>query len=507
MPDGRTIVLSAALSGNAPHLFVIRPEYPEPQQISDANLHLLGVSSRGELLVLNHARFSGHHRLFRGTLARMPLEGAAPRDIMEDVREADWGPDGEKIAIIHDVAGKDRLEYPVGTVLHEAAGYLSDVRVSPKGDRVAFMEHPSRFDDRGSVKVVDLAGRVRVLSGGYWGMEGLAWAPDGATVLFSATTNGSDFVVQQFDLQGRRRPTRQDVGLMTIHDIARDGTWAVTRDDTPIRMAFRGAGAREDVDLSWLDSSLDPVLSDDARMVVFADQSVAGGPSYSVTLRPTSGGAIVRLGDGFPTGFAPDGKSVLAIVYSNPPKLMSYPIGAGQARQLDRGGLENMSKASWMPDGRRLLVSGNEAAKAPRVFVLDPASGGLTPVGPEGIWDADVAPDGRSFIARSQTGWGVYPLSGGGEGHPVPSMTPRDYRLRWSSDGSAMFVFHRGDMPSAIERIEVASGRRDTIATLGDSGAAGMVGVIDASMANDPKSMVYCTWLYSSVLYTVGAAR
>ncbi|HET6350478.1 MAG TPA: serine/threonine-protein kinase, partial [Candidatus Krumholzibacteria bacterium] len=192
MPDSKTIVYSGALRGNRPQLFVIRPQYPEPKPIGPVGVHLLAISSQGELAVLSNASFTGHHRLFHGTLARMPLEGAAPREIMEDVREADWSPDGTELAVIHEVGGKDRLEYPIGKVLYESAGYLSDIRVSPHGDLIAFMEHPARWDDRGSVNVVDTQGHKRELSGGYWGMEGMAWGADGRTVLFSVSVNGTD---------------------------------------------------------------------------------------------------------------------------------------------------------------------------------------------------------------------------------------------------------------------------------------------------------------------------
>ena len=56
-------------------------------------MHLLAVSSKGELAVLTGARYVWH-RLFTGTLARMPLGGGAPREILEGVRQADWSPDG-----------------------------------------------------------------------------------------------------------------------------------------------------------------------------------------------------------------------------------------------------------------------------------------------------------------------------------------------------------------------------------------------------------------------------
>ena len=72
------------------------------------------------------------------------------------MRHADWSPDGSELGVIREVGGKDRLEYPIGRVLQETGGYLTDVRVSPRGDRLAYFQHPRKWDDRGSVNVVDL---------------------------------------------------------------------------------------------------------------------------------------------------------------------------------------------------------------------------------------------------------------------------------------------------------------------------------------------------------------
>src|SRR6185369_9417258 len=169
-PDGKTVVYSAALTGNTVELFTVSPEYPESKSFGLRDVQLLSVSSKSELAVLTHARYLSQ-RLYLGTLARMPLGGGAPREILENVREADWAPDGEQLAIIRSVNGSDRLEFPAGKVLVETTGYLSDLRVSPDGTRVAFFEHPAKFDDRGSVAVVDLAGKKTTLSDGYSGLE------------------------------------------------------------------------------------------------------------------------------------------------------------------------------------------------------------------------------------------------------------------------------------------------------------------------------------------------
>src|ERR1039458_51977 len=225
-----TVVYSAATSGNTPQIFAVRPDYPEPKPLGPPGMQLLAVSSKGELAVLIGAKYVWF-RLFTGTLARMPLDGGAPREIQEAVRQADWSPDGAQLAIIREAGSKDRLEYPIGHVLREVSGYMSDVRVSPRGDRVAYFEHPLKWDDRGSVNVIDLAGNNLVLSEGYWSERGLAWSPNGEEVLFSASQSGGSFTIYAVTLSGRRRIAYQAPGGLTIQDVARDGRWLATRLD------------------------------------------------------------------------------------------------------------------------------------------------------------------------------------------------------------------------------------------------------------------------------------
>jgi eukaryotic-like serine/threonine-protein kinase len=59
--------------------------------------------------------------------------------------------------VIRAVDGVDRLEYPIGNVLYKSGGYVSDVRVSPSGERAAFFEHPVPWDDRGEVQQLSCA--------------------------------------------------------------------------------------------------------------------------------------------------------------------------------------------------------------------------------------------------------------------------------------------------------------------------------------------------------------
>ena len=97
-----------------------------------------------------------------------PMAGGTPREVLEGVLDADWSPDGKDLAVIHLVGDRYRLEYPIGRVLYEPEppGWISDLRISPRGDQVAFIEHTVAGDGRGGISVVGLDGKRRALASG-----------------------------------------------------------------------------------------------------------------------------------------------------------------------------------------------------------------------------------------------------------------------------------------------------------------------------------------------------
>jgi eukaryotic-like serine/threonine-protein kinase len=505
-PDGRTIVYSAAVQGNTPELFTVRPEFPEARPLGLRGVHLLSVSSRGELALLTGARYIAHS-VYQGTLARMPLEGGAPRDVLENVREADWSPDGASLAVIREVNGKDRLEFPVGKVLCETGGYFSDLRFSPRGGRIAFFEHPVKWDDRGLVAVVDLQGKKIVLADGFSAEEGLAWSSDGQEVLFSAGNAYSDFNVLAVTLAGRRRTALESAGGLTIRDVRPDGRWLATRDDFLQGMPALLPGQTAERDLSWLDHSYGPMLSADGKTIVFTEQSGSLGANYAVCLRRTDGSPVVRLGEGTPTNLSADGKWVLAIVPTSPQQLVLYPTGAGEARRLDRGGIESYESAVFFPDGQSALVCGHEPGHASRCYVQEIAGGKPRAVTPEGTTRGILSPDTRQILVQaSGGGLAVYP-AGGGNGQPVPGTTPDEVAIRWSRDGGSIFVCRGSDVPLRIERVALPSGRRDSVRTIGPADLGGVTSVDAPFLAEDEKSYAYAFPRTISHLFLVERAR
>ncbi len=508
-PDGRTICYSAARRGNSPELYSISPDYPESRPLGHSGMHLLSISSQSELAVLMRARWLDH-RVFIGTLARLPLGGGAPREILENVREADWSPDGSNLALIREVNGRDRLEFPIARVLYETAGYVSDLRVSPKADGIAFFEHPIKWDDRGSVAVVDRKGKKTVLSEGYSTEQGLAWSPDGKEVLFSAGSSFSSRKVYAVSLSGRRRIALESAGGLTIQDVSRDGSWLATRDDSRRGILVRPPGEKSERDLSWLDYSIFPVLSGDGRTLLFTDISEPAGRYYTVCLRKTDGSPVLRLGEGWGADLSPDGKWVLAVVPTTPQQLRLYPIGAGAVRTLDRGNIEGYDFCgSWFRDGRSVSICGHEPRRGSRCYVQQIVGGPPRPVTPEGTTAALPSPDGQFVLARStgpDRSAALYPLSGGPP-RPLPFLTADDGIIRWSPDGRSLWIWRSASVPPRIERLNLARARREPIVELASRETAGLLRIGRFSMADDPSVYAYNYWESLSHLFVVEGTR
>ena len=229
-PDGKTVVYSAAWDGEPIRLYTTSSDHPESSPLNLPDAHLLAVSASSEMAVSLAHRYEGW--MGEGTLARTPLVGGGARPVLEGVREADWTPDGSDFAVVRRVEGLERLEFPPGKVLYETGGFVSHIRVSPKGNLIAFADHPRFGDDIGSLSVVDLGGRRTVLTKEHRAsLRGLAWSPAGDEIWFTAAKSNEDMSVWAVDLQGRERLLLSGANRAhTLYDVSRDGRLLIGRE-------------------------------------------------------------------------------------------------------------------------------------------------------------------------------------------------------------------------------------------------------------------------------------
>ena len=298
-----------------------------------------------------------------------------PREVLSAVISADWSPDGKDLAA--GVWGS--VQYPIGKVLYEAAssGFVSSLRVSPDGNHVAFLDHPSRDSERGILSVVDRAGRKRVLTN-EWAKAGpILWSPAGDEVFF--TRWGSN------ERRGARLSggTRSAAWVPGLDDVSRAGLFL---DTGMLSENYRGIirarvpDAREERNLSWLGRSVAADLSTDGNHLLLYEEG--SNPErqeevFTTYLRPTDGSDATRLGEGRALALSPDLQWALVARAAPETHLVLLPLGEGEPQRLPGGGLL-YRRASLFPrraadpvqrrrqEGNRIAPTSRTSREAPR---------------------------------------------------------------------------------------------------------------------------------------------
>ncbi len=492
-PDGQTILYTASWQGGPNELYSTRSDSTESRSLGLPGSMLAAVSSSGELAVLRNAMPSaGGGLTFEGTLARLPLAGGAPRDLLEGVQFADWAPDGDRLAVVRYVAGKNRLESPVGTVLYETPGWIESPRFSPSGDRIAFIDYPVVGDvTGGTIAFVDMRGRKTTLSRHFSGGSGPAWAPGGDEIWFTA--EGS---LHAITISGHERVLFQSVGEFSLHDVSHSGRSLVTRFFGRRETHGKAPGETTERDLSWLDVTLPIQISHDGKTVLLNEFGEGGGPEHGIYLRSTDGSLPVHIGDGSAFDLSPDGRSVMAIAHFGTPKqrLLLLPSGAGQSRELPTEAL-GYENGGFTPDGKQLVISGSRPGGAPRTYVQDLAGGPPRPITPEGFTQRvrdnfAVSSDGR-ILVRDRDSKPYIAFLRGGDPRPIPGVSPVEYMAGWAADGR-LYVVQGSPLPARVSLIDPATGRREDWKQIQPADPAGVEDIDWFLATPEGTAYVYC---------------
>jgi hypothetical protein len=461
-PDGQTIVYSAAWDGKPSEIFTTRIGSTDSRSLGIFPAGILAISSAGEMAIS-----LGCENMWDpcfGTLARAPLAGGAPREILENVGSADWSPDGKELAAIHVVEGRYRLEYPIGKVLYQADGFLSHVRVSPDGALVAFLDHPNLDTGIGIVSVVDRAGHARALTREWARVRPLLWSPDGKELFFDHWSGPGRFI-RGVTLTGR---VRNATWVPSLDDVSRQGMFLDAGSLFNIRRDILAMlpGDSKEVNYSWLKDSTAADLSSDGRQMLInvyqENREVVARDTYATYLRATDGSAAKLLGPGKGLALSPEHGWAVVLRREPEPHLTLLPTGAGEPRDLPGGGLVQYHGVVFFPDGQRLLISAQEKGKPPRTYIQSVAGGPPRPFEEEGLRGWLVSPDGQEIAGTTLEGLQlICRVDGAGRAKTIEGAQPSDQLVQWNADGKSMIVRGAEEMPLTLYKIDLATGRRE----------------------------------------------
>jgi eukaryotic-like serine/threonine-protein kinase len=513
-PDGRSIYYSAAWKGQPVQIYSTVPDSPESRPLNLINSTLFATSPSELAISLGcRDRYIGN---CQGTLATVPISGGAPRQIAEGVLSADWTADGSDMALIREVGGKYRVEFPRGKVVYESVNSLGYLRISPRGNAVAFGEFLSVDGDAGWVVALDKSGKKLFQTPPFISVEGVAWSPSGEEVWYASTlTEGWADAIHATSLKGKERTVLRLPGMLRLHDVSRDGRVLLSRESWRSGLQFSGPGDSKERDLSWLDYAQLRDLSADGSQIAFDDWGSAAGAVGLAYLRKSDGSPAVKLGAWSAPVLSPDGTHVLATEASSVGQgvhVALLPTGVGETQTLKSTGIQQVGPKGFMPDGKSVYFAADDG-HGWRMYIQDLVGGmprTITPViaGRASHFETQLAsPDGKFIFVSEVNGTGsLYPVAGG-ERKIVPGWLAQDFWITWAADGHSAYVYQDEKTSAPVYKLDLTTGKRELVTTLAPSDPAGVTAVLNVRMTPDGKTYAYSYDLELSDLFIVENVR
>jgi Tol biopolymer transport system component len=513
-PDGQSVVYAAQWEGKPSELFTTRVDSPGARPLGLSRAEIVSISSSGQMaLVLAppfgpifrspHSDIMGREGgVIVGTLAEAPLSGGAPRELLEGVAAADWGPDGKSLATMRYGGVRGRLEFPPGKVLFEANFIRANrISISPTGDRVAFQL-------RDLLHVTEPGGGVRNL--GERPLE-FVWSRATNEIWFNSVAGGATDLLAILPGRTRRRVTTLP-GDFALHDISPDGRVLLGRISESSEIFGDFPGEARPRNLSHLDRSVVVALSSSGDTLLFNEIGQSGRRAFY--LRGTDGSPPKRLAEGYAWALSPDGKLVLS---SNAPGPEAFlvPTGPGEASRLDTAGLTRGGEMGFFPDSRRIwFLAPGQRGEGRRAWMTDLSGGKPRAFTAPGISLPLMAGDGRFLCAQAADGdWYLYSTETA-EARQVVGLLPGERPTQWTADGKYLYV-RSADQPRSgepavttrVHRLDPWSGRRVLWKELRPINplTGGTIGRILFSA--DGKTCVYTHHRFSSELFLVEGLR
>jgi len=509
-PDGQTVVYSAAWDGSPLEVYTRRPTDTDSRPFGLSQARVLSISRSGEMAVQLLAAGSslGFYPPGTGTLARIPLAGGTPREMLEHTESADWSPDGRELAVSRWVEGKCRLEYPIGKVLYESEQRIPIVRVSPGGNLVALLEEVSvagRLFNTRRLSVVDRAGRTQALFEG-WGSTGIAWSASGREIWLDEFEDVGARGIRAIPLAGTSRLVVQLGGSEgALADVSRDGRALFIGSHGRHVIFALAPGDERERNLSWRNESTVIDLSRDGRTLLFNEIFSGGGRSFGTCIRRTDGSPAVRLGEGYSIALSPDGLWALAFTRGASVEFVLLPTGPGEPRRITAGLPADFHGATWLPDSRSFVFSGSSPGQASRLYEQDIEGAASRP-----LTEADVdlegpvvSPDGLTIAAIDADGEVMLVSRLGGRVHPLPGVEGGEIPIQWRTDGRALYVYRPNRLPIEIFEVDLDSGQRRRTRRIVLTDVTGVHGNVVVALTPDARSYAYSFYRNLNELYLV----
>ncbi|HWF46948.1 MAG TPA: winged helix-turn-helix domain-containing protein [Bryobacteraceae bacterium] len=504
LSGGNQVIYDAALNGKSTHVFVTKAANTPPGQARDLGYEkvmLASVSPFGDVAVFTHRDGKGE-----GVLEQVPVKGGNPRLLPSRARDMDWSPNGKLCLLTYD-NGRYAIEFPPGHSVYSSPFWINYPRVSSRGDKVAFLEHPVPGDDAGRVVMVDSAGKSRTLSDGWESIDGLAWQPRGREVWFTAARSGVDRALMAVNEDGRTRQVAQIPGGMLLRDISPSGDALISRATSHMTMLYGDLNTKSSRDISWLDWSTPSAISSDNKRVLFDESGQGGGSRYTVYLFRVDTGIAERVSEGRPLDLSGDGKWALTQDAADMSKVSLVSIADRKVTRVSTSGLEYRWARFLPPDDcKEILFAGNYAGKRPQLYRQYLPDGAPALVSPSVDLNDGVVDDiGRFAAGLSGSAVILIVDLRTGIARSVPNakhLEPIAF-----AGNNRLITSRRDDNFIDLEYLNTTTGELLPYQRIGPFDATGVADILPVRLAKDLNTFVYSRLQTLSTLYIVSGWR
>jgi eukaryotic-like serine/threonine-protein kinase len=382
-------------------------------------------------------------------------EGRKSELNVQNISGMDWLPSGKNIALIRRVTAETTIEFPAGRVIYRTVGRVTNLRVSPAGDRLAFLEHPDRDDNRGHVTVLEQNGSARRLTADWSSADGLAWSPSGREIWFTASKVTTARTLYAVSLTGKLRKISTAPASLRVFDIAPNGRVLVSVDEMRNAMFARFPGASQETDVTHFDQSTVQDMSRDGQSLLFTESGDAGGQHYTALLYdyPTRRSRVI--GSGRAMALSPDKQMALTLDLEDDSALNLVDLRSGNSRRLSGGGVHYQ----WARFLSNSVILVGAAPSGTQVMLYRQLLDGSPPRPLAGLPYLDypvVSSDGGKVVGLSGKDLVIVHIC-----DKSVQTVPLDrvsVPVAWSADQRSLYILPLTSSPLAIMKLDTGSG-------------------------------------------------
>lgn len=418
--------------------------------------------------------------------------------LAQHVMDADWMPDGKRLAVVRQIGSETNIEFPLGKTIFHSQSWIDCVRVSPNGAEVAFWEHPMRDDDAGRVRVISAEGVTKVLTQEWSSGEGLAWSPSGREIWFTASSgsqNRSLYAVSRFR---RARKISNQAASLRLLDVASDGRVLLAIDDT--RMILRTALCGKETDISQFDTSHVDDMTQDGTKLLFTEGGDFGGQHYGAYIYDRTSGEARRFASGRALALSADGKRAVTVDPQDRTALTITSLPSGDKERVPGLGF-HYQWARFSKPGH-LVVGGAYPGQPLITADQNIGTGQIAPLaGAPYFENAVISPDGMSIAGRVSDVVEVFDVKTSAVQRLLPELNA--IPVAWSTNGKRIYLLAFANSSYPILECNLTNGQSAPWKTIEPPDALDFSGLAGVAVAPDSGAYAYSANVGLSRLYVV----